>query len=580
MAPLVNPTLHYHLGMERPNTHLFQVELTVPPHPGEFMDLALPAWTPGAYKIVDNARNLRGLIVLDGHGARVPVTRLDLHTWRVHHRGAGFTVRYQVFADKMLIHQAQLNASHAFVNGCMVFLYPKGNEHWGAKLTVDAPPDWKVASALETTAPNVFVAPSYDALIDAPLEIGTFEMECFVADETVYRIVWNGPEPMDRPQLVGGLYRIVRTINDFWGGAPFPHYTFIYNVTKDSYLNGLEHGNSTAIQGPIDLDKNAHGFFAMSAHEYFHVWNIKRLRPIGLGPFDYSRPAHTTALWVVEGMTEYYTELMCLRAGIHSVDDFFHSLCDSLSQLERSPGRKFTTLEEASFITWNFGDDRWNGAINYYLKGSLMAMALDLDIREKTDNEKSLDDVMRLLWERFGAPDLPYDPEEAETAIEEVVGQSMEAFFDLHLRSTQDADWTAVFAKAGIELSVLKDMPSLQLRGSDKDSGILIEDVRAQGAAEQAGLMAGDRLVAIGGRRASESMLGKLDTWFKVGESVPLEYVRGDRLQGTTLVLQADRTYQLKLKEDLTPLQARIATSWLRPQGSNAQLEERVPQPS
>lgn len=579
MAPQAIPTLNYHLGMERPHTHLFQVEMTVPAYPGEFMDLALPAWTPGAYKIVDNARNLRGLIVLDALGERVPVTRLDLHTWRVHHHGAGFTVRYQVFADKMLIHQAQLNTTHAFVNGCMVFLYAKGNQHWPAQLTVDAPEGWSVATALEATGRNTFVAPSYDALIDAPLEIGTFEMERFFADDTEYRIVWNGPEPMDRPQLVDCLYRIVRTINDFWGAVPFPHYTFIYNVTKDSYLNGLEHGNSTAIQGPVDLDKNPHGFFAMSAHEYFHSWNVKRLRPIGLGPFDYSRPAHTTALYVVEGMTEYYTEVMCLRAGISNADDFFHTICENLAQLERSTGRKFTTLEEASFITWNFGDDRWNGAINYYLKGSLMAVALDLEIREKTNNEKSLDDVMRSLWERFGAPDLPYDPEDVETAIEEVAGQSMESFFDLHLRSTQDADWKAVFAKAGVELSVAKEMPSLQLRGSDKDGGIMIEDVRAQGSAEQAGLMAGDRIVAIGGRRASESMLGRLDTWFKVGESVSIEFVRNDRLQETTLVFQADRSYQLRLKEALTPLQERLVTSWLRPHPAAAQLDERVPQP-
>lgn len=566
MAPLAHvPMLHYHLGMERPHTHLFQVEMTVPSHPGEYLDLALPAWTPGAYKIVDNARNLRGLIVLDAEGARLGVTRLDFHTWRVHHRGAGFTVRYQVYGDKMVIHQAQLNASHAFVNGCMVFLYPKGGEHWSAKLTVDAPPGWNVATGLDSSDINVFHASSYDALIDAPLEIGTFEMERFEADGTEYRIVWNGPEPMERLKLVAGLLEIVRTINAFWGGPLFPHYTFIYNVTTDDFLNGLEHGNSTAIQGNISLEKNARGFFALSAHEYFHAWNVKRLRPIGLGPFDYSRAAHTTALWVVEGLTEYYTELMCLRSGLDSVDDFFHSIADNLEALERSPGRKFTTLEEASFITWNFGDDRWNGAINYYIKGALMGLALDLEIRERTDNERSLDDVMRLLWERFGRTDVPYDPEEVEATVEQVVGQSMEAFFDLHLRSTRDADWKAILAKAGIQLSIFTETPSLQLRGSSKDGGVLIENIRAQGAAEQAGLMTGDRIVALGGRRATENLLGKLGTWFKVGESVSIEFVRAERFMETRAVLEADRTYQLKLQEDLTPAQAHIATSWLKP---------------
>lgn len=558
------PTVRYHLGMERPHTHLFQVEIHVPAWPGEHLDLAMPAWTPGAYKIVDNARNVRGFKALGPDGRPLAVDRVDLHTWRVHHGGSPFSVRYQVFGDKMTIHQAQLNASHAFINGCAVFLYVVGGQGWPAELTIQGPEGWKIGTALEALGANRFQAPSYDDLIDCPIEMGHFQEARFEVAGAEYRIVWNGVEPMDKERLIDGLRRIAEAEVAFWGQAPYSTYTFVYNVTTDPYLNGLEHKTSTAIQGPINLDKNAKGFFALSAHELFHVWNVKRLRPVGLGPFDYSKPAHTTALWVVEGLTEYYTELMCLRAGIQSPEEYLKAVADNLVHLEQSPGRRFTTLEEASFVTWQFGDDRWNGYVNYYLKGFMMGVALDLEIRERTGNRKSLDDVMRLLWDRYGAPDLPYVPEEVEHVVEEVVGASMEAFFEHHLRTTDDTDWRAVFAKAGLKLSVAKETASLQARTSAKEGGLAIEDVRYDGAAQQAGLQSGDQIVAIDGVRASEVLLGRLGHNHRPGDRVLIQYVRQNQLCEATLTLGGDRTYALTLDAEPTPLQASIVTAWLR----------------
>lgn len=557
------PTLRYRLGMERPHAHLFQVEMHVPAWPAEYLDVAMPAWTPGAYKIVDNARNLRGLTVVDEAGSTVAVDRLDLHTWRVHHAGRAFTVRYQVYADKMTIHQAQLNASHAFISGCTVFLYPLGGQRWPAELTVEAPDGWNIATGLESTGYRTFRAPTYDDLIDCPLEAGSFEEATFLVDGIAYQIVWNGPEPLDRVRVTDGLRRIVAHETAFWGQAPYSRYVFIYNVTKDSYLNGLEHKNSTAIQGPINLDTNSKGFFALTAHELFHAWNVKRLRPIGLGPFDYMRPAHTTALWVVEGLTEYFTERVCLSTGITTPDEYLKVLCENLVHLEHSTGRKFTTLEEASFITWNFGDDRWNGAVNYYLKGSLMGAALDLELRHRTHNRKSLDDVMRLLWERFGAPDLPYDPEEVEQLVEEVAGEPMGAFFDHHLRSTADTDWQGVFALAGLQLTTTRQVPSLQARTAFKEGGCYLEDVRAQGACELAGLQSTDVIVSIAGRRANEDLIARLDAWFRVGDRVPVQFIRNDQMRETTLAFGADSSYALVPMEDPSPLQAAIQAAWL-----------------
>jgi len=299
------PTLRYRLGMERPTSHLFQVELDLDAHPGDHLDLAMPAWTPGAYKLVDNARNVRGVSAIGADGTSLRIERPDFHTWRVHHEGQAFSFRYQVFANKMQIHQAQLDASHAFVNGCAVFVHPIGGQDWPCELTLSAPDGWKVGTALERTGAFSFRAGTYDEFIDCPLEIGQFEETSFVQDGVHYHVVWNGPDPMDVPKLTDGLKKVIKAETDFWGPAPFDRYVFIYNVTTDGFLNGLEHRNSTAIQGNINLERNSKGFFALTAHEFFHVWNVKRLRRIWFGPFDYRRPSHPTALWLVECFTVY-----------------------------------------------------------------------------------------------------------------------------------------------------------------------------------------------------------------------------------------------------------------------------------
>lgn len=566
MAPECVPApLRYRLGMERPHSHLFQVQLQLPLLMEEELELAMPAWTPGAYKLVDNARNVRDMKVTDEQGARVAYERVDLHTWRVFPRGRSLTLRYQVYGDKMNIHQAQLNARHAFVNGCAVFLYAVGHNHdWGAELEVVAPIGWRVATALEEIAPLRYAAPSFDDLIDSPLEIGTFEEAGFREGEQDYRIIWQGPEPMDSETLIDGLRRLVQAETGFWPEVPYRKYTFIYNVTQDSYLNGLEHKASTAIQGPIDLLGNAKSFFALTAHELFHVWNVKRIRPVGLGPFDYRKPAHTTALWIAEGLTEFYTERMCLRADVTSGDEFLKSLTDNLRVLEQSPGRKFTTLAEASMVTWNFGDDRWNGYINYYVKGALLGAALDLELRTRTANRRSLDDLMLQLWERYGAPDVAYRPEDVERLAEELAGSSLQALFDLHLRSTEDADWRAIFALAGLDLVVTHETPTLGLRTVTKDGAVTIDDVRALGPADACGLQAGDVLLSLGDRRCHDSLLTRLDQLHRPGETLNVRFYRSEQICETPLTLGSDRRYALVAAPDASALQQEIRASWLR----------------
>ena len=559
--------LRYHLAMPQPHCHLFEVSLAVANTTGPFLDLKLPSWAPGAYKLVDNARNLRALVAKGPEGD-LPVERIDLHTWRVHHDGADFSVSYQVFGDKPQIHQAQLTATHAMVNGAAIFVYPAGGQDWPCELKLDLPEGWEVSVALDETAPLSYTAPSYDALIDAPIQAGTFERASFEALGVVHEITWQAPYPMDRARVVDGLKRLVETEAAFWSGSapatlPYSRYIFQYQHGPENFLNGLEHKDSMFIVGPMDLQGNSHGFFALTAHEVFHAWNVKRLRPVGLGPFDYQKPAHTTALWVVEGLTEYYTELMVLRAGLQGRSEYLRGIAGSIQMLEQSPGRLISSLSESSFITWNFGDDRWNGAINYYLKGSLVGLALDLEIRHLTENRKSLDDVMRILWERFGETDVPYQPSDVEAIACEVAGVDLSEFFTRHLRTPGETDLAPYLAHAGLQLTVASRTASLQARLVNRDGGLYVEDVRAGGAAQNAGLMAGDLVVAIGGNRANEGLLPQIASQWLPEELVPVHFFRGDRLHETIIRLGADQRYGIEALPAPNALQSEIQASWL-----------------
>lgn len=581
--PQQHARLRYHLAMPRPHCHLFEVSLEVREAPGKTLDLHLPIWAPGAYKLVDNARNLRALVA-NGAAGSLPIERRDLHTWRVHHDGAPFTVHYQVYANKPQIHQAQLTANQAMINGAALFVYPANGQDWPCELHVDLPDGWEISVALNETAPHTYAAESYDALIDAPIQAGTFERAEFEALGVPHEITWQAPYPMDRAKVVDGLKRLVETEAAFWSGPmgaspdatpklPYKRYLFQYQHGPENFLNGLEHRDSMMIVGPMDLAGDARGFFALTAHEVFHAWNVKRLRPLGLGPFDYQKPAHTTALWVVEGLTEYYTELMVLRAGLQSRTEYLRGVSGNLQMLQQSPGRLITSLSDSSFITWNFGDDRWNGAINYYLKGSLVGLALDLTIRHVTENSRSLDDVMRELWERFGETDIPYHPADVEALASEIAGVDLSEFFEQHLRTAGETDLAPYLAHAGLRLEVVSLTASLQARFAPRDGGLAVEDVRAGGAAQEAGLIAGDLVVAVGGNRASETLLSQIATQWQPGELVPLHFFRGDQLCETMLRLGGDARYAIQPIDAPTALQKAIQDSWL---GSGAPARRAV----
>lgn len=524
--------LHYVFDGTRAHTHLVEVEIRLPAMEAPHLDFVLPAWLPGAYKIVDNARNVRRFKPAHAEsGAPLRYERLDWQTWRVFTEGAPVSVRYGVFFNKPEIHQGQLNAHRAWLNPGTLGMYVAGHqEDWPVTLDLRLPAGWGVATAL-TGGEGRYAARDYEDFIDCPILAGEhLDVVAFEQGGARYEIAYEGQRPWDLEALVDPISRIIKAATDLMGPPPLTRYVFQYLETDAGFLNGLEHCTSTIITGPVSDPAQHDGLLTITAHEFFHLWNVKRLKPVGFGPFDYTREAHTTSLWVCEGFTEYFTDRLMLQAGLSRPEVFLGAITATLGHLHQMPGRLGMTLEEASWTTWHFGDDRWNGALNYYVKGNLLAACLDVEIRTATDGARSLDDAMRLLWERFGATDVRYRDSDVIAICEEVAGRELAAFWQTHLRSTEDPDYAAAFAKMGLHLLETQAGAALHLTPKVEGPLVKLENVLAGGAAQKAGLMIGDVLVAIDGVPAAEA-LATLQERYMPDETAEVHFFRRGRLE-------------------------------------------------
>lgn len=559
------PELVYRFDLTRPHTHLVGVRLEVGEAPGAYLDLTLPAWLPGAYKIFDNARNLRGLEARDLEGRALPWERVTWQTWRVHHGGQPFVLTYEVFQNKPEIHQGQLQANGAFLNPGTLGLFVVGHqEDWPCRLSLALPEGWQVLTAMEGDPEAGYRSASYEEFIDCPLLAGAPRVASFEQDGVAYEVAFQGASEWDPARMVPLLRRVVGAASQLWGRPPLSRYVFMFLETEADFLNGLEHATSTIITGPVADPARLDGLLTISTHEFFHLWNVKRLRPVGFGPFDYTKEAHTTALWVAEGLTEYYTDLLLARAGLHPEDSYLAGVASYVEQLEAMPGRHNMSVEEASWTTWHFGDDRWNGALNYYVKGYLIGVALDLTMRARSGGRISLDDAMREMWHRFGEEGINYTSEDMQAACERVLGEPLTAFWDTHLRGRSDFDWASILAPVGLELVALDERAVLQATPRAVEGGVRLDNVLAGGAAQEAGLQIGDVLVAINGRRASMDLLHELGLHHLPGEEVQVHFFRQDRLCAGKLVLGRHVVRTIQPMEASSPAQKALRKAWLR----------------
>jgi len=546
-------TVRYAVRIDDPSRHTAQVTLRFPVDQPR-VELALPSWCPGSYLIRDYARFVRDLVVTAGDGTPRPAHKQDKATWAVATDGAKeLIVSYTVYGHDLTVRTNHIDADHAFLHGPATFIHPVHLRGSDVEVEVTAPAGWTVTSAMAWEPTKVMRAGSIDELYDHPIHVGPTRTHPVPAKVPTKLAIWGERAPggtFDEQRLVSDLAAIVDDHVARMGEAPFPNYTFVLMLAHDAY-GGLEHrASSVNLFHPhfAATRKAYEGLLELLSHELFHAWNGKRIAPRPLLDFDYSREAYTPCLWVMEGLTSHYDRFALRSAQRITAKSFLDKVLDDWARLQATPGRARHSLEASSFDAWiklyKPDESNLNTTVSYYLKGGLAMVALDLEIRRRTEGARSLDDVLRALWQRYGARNEPH-PDNVQPIFEEATGLSLADVFDRQIRGTEDPELPAELAHVGLELRASAD-PAQVADGAAAvwlgatTNGTRVTQVFDHGPAHAAGLSPGDEIVALDGfRTTSEGDLRSLPGARKPGDTVKLAVFRRHRLIEVPLVLGA-----------------------------------------
>ena len=451
-TPAFSQSVHYRVAMPDPASHLFHIQMEIENPGGESMDLGLPAWN-ATYMIRNFAQFLQGF------DANVPTRRIDKQTWRMEPGTAtSVRVRYTIYADQKSPFSSELNEQHAFFNSANLLLLWKQKRDLPVTLEIEAPRDWTIATSLTPTArENVFRAEDYDHLVDSPVDVGNLDRHSFtVRGVPVYVIVDGAHRDYDADELVSVLERIVAGHADLMRDVPFDQYYFLYHFTTERSGGGMEHRDSTAIHRTFSPgERSVQGVVGVSSHEFFHLWNVKRIRPQNMEPIDHFQEDYSTALWFSEGFTSYYGGLVLTRTELQSRQQYYQSLARQIRTLQSRPGRQKLSAADSSLLTWF--DDRTffntpENSFSYYNKGLLIGLLLDLKIRDATGNRFTLDDVMRHLNEDSKKGRYFEDDYGVAGAITEVTGLDLDELYTDLVHRTVELPYAEHLAYAGLEL--------------------------------------------------------------------------------------------------------------------------------
>jgi predicted metalloprotease with PDZ domain len=439
-------TIEYTVSFAQPESHLFHVVVTVP-HVDGNVDLQLPAWN-ALYQVRDFAARLQRVRAEDEQGHALPLLKMDKLTWRTSGRGM-VRVLYDTYWDDGGPFNAQLNGDHAFINFAMILMYVPARRAEEVRVQLaDVPSAWKVAVALAAgSTPNSFTAASYDALVDAPLEAGTFEEARFEVNGARVKVIVHASS-WQHEQLLDALQRIVAYQTKLMREVPFPQFTFIFHLGAGG--GGMEHSNSTAISSGAGSGRTE----AVAAHEFFHLWNVKRIRPQSLEPVDFTKENWTRALWFAEGVTSTYGSYTMVRTRLWTPQQYYEDLAGEFMQLQARPAHQWKSVEEASLDAWFEKYPQYNRpqfSISYYNKGQILGVLLDILIRDATDNKKSLDDVLRDLNETYAHKGLFYpDSRAIQESAEKVAGRKFAEFFENYVSGTTELPYADILRRAGL----------------------------------------------------------------------------------------------------------------------------------
>jgi len=557
-----------------PESHQFQVDLTIQSPDPEGQLVSLPAWIPGSYMIRDFARNIVSLSAYCGE-TRLDAVKLDKQTWRLPACKGPIKVCYQVYAWDLSVRGAHLDTTHGFFNGTSMFLRVHGQEDQACLVDIRPPDgdtyaDWRLATTMTSCgaqhlAFGVYGASSYDELIDHPVEMGRFTYAAFEVAGVPHEVVITGKHYADMERICFDLQRVCSQHVQLFGELPeMERYMFLVMVVGDGY-GGLEHRRSTALickrddlpqKRVTEMSDGYRQFLGLCSHEYFHLWNVKRIRPLILKQADLEQEAYTSLLWFFEGVTSYYDDLALVRSGCIDQRSYLELVAKTVSRVYRGTGRLKQSVAESSFDAWSKfykqDENAPNAIVSYYTKGALIALVLDQIIRSETEERLSLDDIMRELWSRYGRRDIGLDEDEIERVVESFTGINLKDYFDTAVRGCDDLDLAVNLDQVGIGFSLRPARGSSdqggikEIAGKDKESApprlvlgvttradgrdVVISSVFDQGAAQLAGISAGDVFVAMDGLRVTESNMDNLVARAINGTPIEVLVFRRDEL--------------------------------------------------
>lgn len=525
-------TIQYEILLEHPEKHLFHVTMTVPDVTGEVI-VRLPAWNT-LYQIRDFSSHVQQVKAF-ADSQKTFIEKIDKQTWRIKAAGT-IKISYATYWDEAGPFASQLNSEHAFINPAMILFYVPERRSENVRLSIPNPPDnWRAESASAGGFESMggaraffFEAPNYGALADGPIEVGKFEEFQLSGIKPEIRVAIHG-ENWTKKRVEEDLRRICAYELKLMEGAPFEHYTFILHLGKGAGGGGMEHMNSTAI-GAFS-DEYLPG---VAAHEFFHLWNVKRIRPASLEPVDDTKEQYTRALWFAEGVTNTYSAYTLVRSGIWSKDHFYADLGEQISELEVRPANRWQSAEQSSLDAWLEKYPLYNQpehSVSYYTKGQVLGDLLDIVIRDRTGNEKSLDDVLRAMNANFAKQGKTYrDSLDVQLTAESIAGGSFAEFFEKYVSGTEPLPYQQILATAGLTLRTVEHRrPALGFFLEHEPNGpYVVSAVDSESPAGQASLRAGDVVVSWDGGEVPR----RVDRWLRdqrPGDLLKLRVRREDK---------------------------------------------------
>lgn len=605
----VGDDVRYRVDLTQAPTQRAFIEMTFsPPEGAGPVAIRMPAWRPGRYVILDPAGGVVQLTARDARGRALDAQKLDKATWSIERGTGAITVEYELYANSLGLRTRHIDDTHAFLSGSAVFLYVDELRDLPHVVSFVAPADWRVAGGLEPTpdpddSPRTLVAPSYDVLIDSPIEIGLHDRIDFDAAGKPHEIIiWPPGRRYDEERLVADFTELIEEQLSIFGELPFDRYVFLVHAGAGAG-GGTEHLNSTIMQvpssrleGSLTNDDDYRRFLGLVSHEFFHTWNVKQMRPSSMAPYTLQSENYSTLFWVAEGTTSYYDTLTLARAGLIEPKKALEDFGDLIDGSRNNPGAMIQSLSDSSYDAWvkfnRRNPDTGNTTVSFYSQGALASWFLDLQIRAASSGATSLDDVLRDLFERHPLQDGGYSRDDLEQALRRVTGRDWSDYFRDYIDGTRPLPFEDALSFVGLELIQKPNKPkngaqldpdnaeeaddeeSDQPPRSVADTGVslqssgdaaVVRTVRRGSALYAAGILPGDEIIAIDGRRIDRSNWSEQINMLNPGQSVRLHYVRHGELRARTVTVgeRLDAKWALRRVEEPTADQKAAYSDWL-----------------